>query len=73
MSTSSQLPLLHLDDRRIWSRWQDAAHVAHAELTQGPILTHALAATSRQSMCMALSWALTAPCGSWATLETAHS
>jgi LysR family glycine cleavage system transcriptional activator len=33
-----KLPLLHLDDRRIWSKWFDAAGVAHPELTQGPIL-----------------------------------
>jgi LysR family transcriptional regulator, glycine cleavage system transcriptional activator len=33
-----KLPLLHLNDRRGWSRWLEAAGVAHSELTQGPIL-----------------------------------
>jgi LysR family glycine cleavage system transcriptional activator len=33
-----KLPLLHLDDRKVWSRWLEAAGVAHSELTQGPIL-----------------------------------
>src|SRR5262245_607120 len=33
-----KLPLLHLNDRRGWSRWLEAAGVAHGELTQGPIL-----------------------------------
>src|SRR5262245_32390370 len=36
-----KLPLLHLDDRRVWSRWLEAAGVAHAELSQGPIVNRA--------------------------------
>ena len=36
-----KLPLLHLDDRLAWSRWLDAAGVAHPELSQGPVLNRA--------------------------------
>lgn len=35
------LPLLHLDDRKAWSRWLEAAGVAHGELSQGPVLNRA--------------------------------
>ncbi len=34
-------PLLHLDDRKAWSTWLDAAGVANAELSQGPVLNRA--------------------------------
>ncbi len=36
-----KLPLIHLDDRKAWSRWLEAAGVAHAELSQGPVLNRA--------------------------------
>jgi len=36
-----KLPLLHLDDRKAWSRWLEAAGVAHPELSQGPVLNRA--------------------------------
>jgi LysR family glycine cleavage system transcriptional activator len=36
-----KLPLLHLDDRKIWARWLEAAGVARPELSQGPILNRA--------------------------------
>lgn len=36
-----KLPLLHLDDRRAWSMWLEAAGVAHRELSQGPVLNRA--------------------------------
>jgi LysR family transcriptional regulator, glycine cleavage system transcriptional activator len=36
-----KLPLLHLDDRKVWARWLEAAGVANVELSQGPILNRA--------------------------------
>jgi LysR family glycine cleavage system transcriptional activator len=36
-----KLPLLHLDDRKVWVRWLEAAGVASPELSQGPILNRA--------------------------------
>lgn len=36
-----KLPLLHLDDRKIWVRWLEAAGVSSPELSQGPILNRA--------------------------------
>jgi LysR family glycine cleavage system transcriptional activator len=36
-----KLPLLHLDDRKIWARWLEAAGVANPEPTHGPILNRA--------------------------------
>jgi LysR family glycine cleavage system transcriptional activator len=33
--------LLHLDDRRDWSKWLDAAGVKNAELSRGPVLNQA--------------------------------
>ena len=36
-----KLPLLHLDDRKIWSKWLEAAGVAHCELSQGLVLNRA--------------------------------
>jgi LysR family glycine cleavage system transcriptional activator len=36
-----QFPLLHLDDRRDWSRWLEAAGAAGEGLLHGPILNHA--------------------------------
>jgi LysR family glycine cleavage system transcriptional activator len=36
-----RFPLLHLDDRRDWGRWLDAAGVPGERLLQGPILNHA--------------------------------
>ena len=36
-----KLPLLHLDDRKIWSRWLEAAGVPRTELSHGPILNRA--------------------------------
>ncbi|MEA3073670.1 MAG: LysR family transcriptional regulator, glycine cleavage system transcriptional activator [Alphaproteobacteria bacterium] len=36
-----QFPLLHLDDRRDWSRWLAAAGASGEELFHGPILNHA--------------------------------
>ena len=36
-----KFPLLHLDDRRDWSKWFDAAGIADAEATHGPILNRA--------------------------------
>jgi LysR family glycine cleavage system transcriptional activator len=35
-----KFPLLHLDDRKTWSRWLEAAGV-EAEPTQGPVLNRA--------------------------------
>jgi LysR family glycine cleavage system transcriptional activator len=35
-----KFPLLHLDDRRTWSRWLEAAGV-EADPTQGPVLNRA--------------------------------
>jgi LysR family transcriptional regulator, glycine cleavage system transcriptional activator len=36
-----KLPLIHLDDRKAWSRWLEAAGVSHPELSQGPVLNRA--------------------------------
>jgi LysR family transcriptional regulator, glycine cleavage system transcriptional activator len=36
-----KFPLLHLDDWKAWSRWFDAAGVANAELSRGPVLNRA--------------------------------
>ena len=36
-----KLPLLHLDDRKVWARWLEAAGVANPEPSQGPILNRA--------------------------------
>ena len=36
-----RFPLLHLDDRRDWSRWLEAAGASGERLLHGPILNHA--------------------------------
>lgn len=36
-----QFPLLHLDDRRAWSRWLEAAGASGGGLLHGPIFNHA--------------------------------
>jgi LysR family transcriptional regulator, glycine cleavage system transcriptional activator len=36
-----KFPLLHLDDRKAWSKWLEAAGVAHVESSQGPVLNRA--------------------------------
>jgi len=36
-----QFPLLHLNDRRDWSRWREAAGASPEGLLHGPILNHA--------------------------------
>jgi len=36
-----KFPLLHLDDRKAWTRWLEAAGVADAEPSQGPVLNRA--------------------------------
>jgi LysR family glycine cleavage system transcriptional activator len=36
-----QFPLLHLDDRRDWSRWLEAAGASGEGMLHGPILNHA--------------------------------
>ena len=36
-----KFPLLHLDDRKDWARWLEAAGVANAELAHGPVLNRA--------------------------------
>jgi len=36
-----QFPLLHLDDRRTWSRWLEAAGASGEGLLHGPIFNHA--------------------------------
>ena len=36
-----KFPLLHLDDRKDWARWLEAAGVADAELSHGPVLNRA--------------------------------
>jgi LysR family transcriptional regulator, glycine cleavage system transcriptional activator len=36
-----KFPLLHLDDRKNWSRWLEAAGVAGAEVSHGPVLNRA--------------------------------
>jgi LysR family glycine cleavage system transcriptional activator len=36
-----KFPLLHLDDRKAWSKWFDAAGVADADVSRGPVLNRA--------------------------------
>ena len=36
-----KFPLLHLDDRKDWARWLEAAGVAGTELSHGPVLNRA--------------------------------
>ncbi|MER9702237.1 transcriptional regulator GcvA [Mesorhizobium sp. M0146] len=36
-----KFPLLHLDDRKDWSKWLEAAGVVDAELSYGPVLNRA--------------------------------
>src|SRR5215211_3265763 len=36
-----KFPLLHLDDRKDWAKWLDAAGIAGAELSRGPIMNRA--------------------------------
>ena len=36
-----KLPLLHLDDRKDWAKWLEAAGVEGAELSRGPIMNRA--------------------------------
>jgi len=36
-----KFPLLHVDDRKDWSRWLEAAGVSGAEPTHGPVLNRA--------------------------------
>jgi LysR family glycine cleavage system transcriptional activator len=36
-----KLPLLHLDDRKVWARWLEAAGVTNPEPSHGPILNRA--------------------------------
>src|SRR5690349_17970242 len=36
-----KFPLLHLDDRKAWSKWFEAAGIVHAELSQGPVMNRA--------------------------------
>jgi LysR family glycine cleavage system transcriptional activator len=36
-----KFPLLHLDDRQDWAKWLEAAGVANAELSHGPVLNRA--------------------------------
>jgi LysR family glycine cleavage system transcriptional activator len=36
-----KLPLLHLDDRKYWKKWLEAAGVANAEVSYGPVLNRA--------------------------------
>lgn len=33
-----KFPLLHLDDRKAWSKWLQVAGIAHAEPSQGPVM-----------------------------------
>ena len=33
-----KFPLIHVDDRKDWTKWLDAAGVAGAELSHGPVL-----------------------------------
>ena len=35
------VPLLHLDDRKIWSKWLEAVGIVGAELSHGPVLNRA--------------------------------
>jgi LysR family transcriptional regulator, glycine cleavage system transcriptional activator len=41
LSDVLKFPLLHLDDRKAWTRWLEAAGVAEAEPSQGPVLNRA--------------------------------
>jgi LysR family glycine cleavage system transcriptional activator len=36
-----KFPLLHLDDRKAWSKWLEVAGIADAEPSQGPVLNRA--------------------------------
>src|SRR5262252_3101750 len=36
-----KFPLLHLDDRKAWAKWLDAAGVAAADVSRGPVLNRA--------------------------------
>jgi LysR family transcriptional regulator, glycine cleavage system transcriptional activator len=36
-----KFPLLHLDDRKDWTKWLEAAGVANAEFSHGPVLNRA--------------------------------
>lgn len=36
-----KLPLIHLDDRKAWAKWLEAAGVEGADLSHGPVLNHA--------------------------------
>jgi LysR family glycine cleavage system transcriptional activator len=36
-----KFPLLHLDDRKAWSKWFEAAGIAPAEPSQGPVMNRA--------------------------------
>ena len=36
-----KFPLLHLDDRKAWSKWFEAAGIAHVEPSQGPVMNRA--------------------------------
>jgi LysR family glycine cleavage system transcriptional activator len=36
-----KFPLLHLDDRKDWAKWLEAAGIANAELSHGPVLNRA--------------------------------
>jgi LysR family glycine cleavage system transcriptional activator len=36
-----KFPLLHLDDRKDWAKWLEAAGVTNAELSHGPVLNRA--------------------------------
>jgi LysR family glycine cleavage system transcriptional activator len=52
-----KFPLLHLDDRKDWSKWLEAAGVLDAELLHGPVLNRASmlidAAVDGQGMALA--------------------
>jgi LysR family glycine cleavage system transcriptional activator len=36
-----KFPLLHVDDRKAWSKWLDVAGIDHAESSQGPVMNRA--------------------------------
>jgi LysR family glycine cleavage system transcriptional activator len=36
-----KFPLLHLDERRDWARWLEAAGIVGAELSRGPVMNRA--------------------------------
>ena len=36
-----KFPLLHLDDRKAWAKWLEAAGIDHAELSSGPVMNRA--------------------------------